>query len=152
MKQPLQIQFISAEQTYYLRHKILRPNEPFEAVKYAADFSVSAFHVGAFASEKLVGIATFANESHADVEKMNPAKNPYRLRGMATDFDFHGQGIGAAVLHFSFAVLRQRHCDLLWCNARKIAFPFYEKLGFCYIGELFDIGVIGPHKVMYKPL
>lgn len=152
MKNPIQIQLISAEQTYSLRHKILRPHEPFEAVKYADDFSAGAFHVGAFFAEKIVGIATFASEHHAAVEKLYSGKNSYRLRGMATDFDFHGQGIGAAVLHFSFAVLRQKQCDLLWCNAREIAFPFYEKLGFRFVGELFDIGVIGPHKVMYKPL
>lgn len=152
MKTALQIQFISADQTYFLRHKILRPRQSFEAVKYAGDFSPTAFHVGAFINEQLVGIATFASESHWNVEKTHPAKNPYRLRGMATDFDFHGQGVGAAVLHFSISTLRQKHCDLLWCNAREIAFPFYEKLGFHFIGDLFEIEDIGPHKVMYKPL
>lgn len=146
------IQLISPEQTYHLRHKVLRPHQNFDAVKYADDFSADAFHVGALIDGRIVGIATFAREIHAPVEKIHPSKNPYRLRGMATDFDFHGQGIGAAVMHFSFAQLRERQCDLLWCNARKIAFPFYEKLDFKYIGEMFEMPDIGPHKVMYKPL
>lgn len=149
----IKIQLVSAEQIYPLRHRILRPGQDFAKSVYADDSLPTTFHVAAFIDDVMVGVATFSVESHKDLAKMKAnAKAPYRLRGMATDTHLHKRGVGAAVLQFSFEELNRRGCDLLWCNARKIAFPFYEKLGFSYLGEMFELPDIGPHKVMYKSL
>ncbi len=91
-------------------------------------------------------VATFYVEAH----HLLHAGNPYRLRGMATDTNFQGQGYGEKVILKAFEVLGSKRCDLLWCNARLRAIPFYTKLGFQAVGEVFEIEGIGPHKVMYK--
>jgi GNAT superfamily N-acetyltransferase len=151
MSQP-KIQLITPEQVYPLRHRVLRPHQDFAASKYPDDLLPTTFHVGALLEGNVIGIATFSLESHPEVSKAVPARCPYRLRGMATDTHLHQRGVGTAVLHFSFEELRRRHGDLLWCNAREVAFPFYEKMGFLTLGAMFEIPGIGPHKVMYKTL
>ena len=37
----------------------------------------------------------------------------------------------------------------LWCNARLIAVPFYERMGLTAVGDLFEMPEIGPHYVMW---
>jgi ribosomal protein S18 acetylase RimI-like enzyme len=144
------IELVKAEATWNLRHRILRPNQEIYKVQYAADTEPGAFHVGARVPEasELIGTATFQVEGHPDFK----VQKSYRLRGMATDPKFRGQGVGRALLLKSFDELQSRGCDFLWCNAREVAFGFYEKLGFSYHGEMFGIEDIGPHKIMYKHL
>ena len=52
----------------------------------------------------------------------------------------------------SFKELKKRNCDMVWCNARLAAVPFYKSVGFKIIGDLFNIAGIGPHYYMYKEL
>jgi len=96
----------------------------------------------------LVSVASF---SYQACPLMN-AGAPYRLRGMATDEKYRSQGFGTELINFAQDVLRQKRCDLIWCNARIKAIPFYESLGFHGLGSLFEIPGIGTHKVMYKIL
>ena len=144
----IRIQFISARETLALRHQVLRPHQTVNDCIFPQDAWPTTFHVGAVSNGQVVGIATF----HEEVFKELPAEKPYRLRGMATAFEFHGKGIGRRVLEAGIAELLKRDCDLLWCNAREVAFPFYERLGLQYFGNMFDIAGLGPHKVMYKHL
>ena len=138
------IQEISAEQTYRLRHKLLRPLESLEACAFIEDTWTGAFHLGAFVDETLVGIASFFPQAYKDYP------NAYRLRGMASDSTRHGQGIGRSLLEAAFIELNKRSVSTLWCNAREVAFGFYEKMGFRYDSEMFEIPGVGPHKVMLK--
>lgn len=143
----LKTRLITAAETFPLRHQ-MRPLRSIENQGNAEDSEPLTFHVGVFLDEKLLGIASFNHEPHKDF----PAQNSYRLRGMASDECHQGLGIGRKTLLAGFAELRKRHCDLLWCNAREVAFPFYEKMGLSLHGPMFDIPTIGPHKVMYKRL
>lgn len=141
------IHLIRAEQVWPLRHKVLRPHQTLMDCVYPQDSWPNTFHVGAVTESGLViGIATFHEERFAELQ----SKTPYRLRGMASDSEFQGRGIGRHVLEYGFQELKRRKCDLIWCNAREVAFPFYEKLGLRYQGPMFDIPTLGPHKVMYK--
>ena len=148
MKTPFQVQLISPEQAYGLRHLVLRPHQPIEACHYPEDHSELSFHVGAFAEQKLIGVASFNPQKFQEFL----ANNSCRLRGMATSHSHQKLGVGRAVLTFGLQELRKRNCDVLWFNARLIAFPFYERMGFLYASEVFDIAGIGPHKIMYKSL
>lgn len=141
-----EIKFIIPLQTWDLRHRVLRPHQTLAECVYSQDELINSFHVGAFLNEKIVCVASFHFEENPNL----PAENPFRLRGMATDPAFHKQGLGKMVMQFGQEELFRKKCDLLWFNAREIAFPFYEKLGFKYLGPLFDMPGIGPHKVMYK--
>jgi GNAT superfamily N-acetyltransferase len=68
---------------------------------------------------------------------------------MATDAAWAGKGIGRAVVTYSLAKLKSLSpVRLYWCNARLIAIPFYEKLGWRIVSERFEIPYAGPHHKM----
>lgn len=143
-----EIRQITTAETLPLRQKVLKPFlRPEECINPGDDLPTT-YHFGLFHNGELVSIATFLMESHPEFS----AGFPYRLRGMATDDRFQGQGLGQKLLRHGVEYLRSKRCDFIWFNARIKAFPFYEKLGFYYHGPLFEMKDIGPHKVMYKPL
>ena len=37
---------------------------------------------------------------------------------------------------------------MLWCDAREVAFGFYERMGFVFLNDTYDIPDIGPHRTM----
>lgn len=77
---------------------------------------------------------------------------PARLRGMATAPAHRGQGFGSALLRFGTGHARRQGHDLVWCNARELAVPFYARQGFLPQGPLFPLAGIGIHQMMYLPL
>ena len=141
-----EIHIVPSEATWHLRQKILRPHLPAEDCKYNYDSDPSCLHLAYKIQNQTVTVASFYIESHPLLN----AGTPYRLRGMATDTNYQGQGYGEKVILKAFEILATKKCDLLWCNARLRALPFYSKLGFQVIGDVFEIEGIGPHKVMYK--
>ena len=141
-----QIQIVQPEETWELRQKILRPNQTQDHCKYHYDSDPSCIHLAYKIQNRTVTVASFYIESHLLLH----AGAPYRLRGMATDTNFQGQGYGEKVILKAFEILETKKCDLLWCNARLRALPFYSKLGFQVIGDVFELDGIGQHKVMYK--
>lgn len=143
-----EIREITTQETLSLRQRVLKPFLREDQCVNPGDDLITTHHFGLFYDGKLVSVATFLLESHPDF----PSGLPYRLRGMATDVSYQGQGLGQKLLRHDIEHLRQKRCDLIWFNARIKAFPFYEKLGFLYHGPLFEMKDIGPHKVMYKHL
>lgn len=140
------VSFITAAETLSLRKRVLRPLSRIEDCVFERDDEPTTFHLGLFHAGQLISIATFVLQSHGEF----PAGLPYRLRGMATDEKYRGQGFGGILLRQGLEELRARRCDLLWFNARIKAFDFYRGMGFYFHGELFEMPGIGPHKVMYK--
>lgn len=148
----ISIEQIMASQTIDLRTRILRPGQPVEICHYPEDNLSSTFHLGAFVAIEGFERVLAANGTFMkDAVKFFPdAKNPYRLRGMATDLHYRGIGLGSQIIQQAEMLLKVTNCDLLWFNARENAFAFYEKNGFAHIGNMFDIPGAGAHKVMYK--
>jgi GNAT superfamily N-acetyltransferase len=144
----MKIQLISRNETFELRHRVLRPSQPQSAVEYKEDLRPGTFHLGALIDSAIVGVATFTPEAVPSI--LPPAMQPFRLRGMAVDPLMKRQGVGRQILLTAEQRLIKLNCDLLWFNAREAAFQFYESLDFEYAGDLFEIEPIGPHKVMYK--
>ncbi|HRO68081.1 MAG TPA: GNAT family N-acetyltransferase [Pseudobdellovibrionaceae bacterium] len=144
----LEISLVSADEVLSLRQKILRPSFLPEQCRNPEDSHVLSFHLAGKVGGRIVTVASFHPQAHRDLD----GGFPYRLRGMATDDSVRGLGYGGRILQKGIGLLREKRCDLLWANARIGAFPFYEKEGFLYSGDLFDIVGIGPHKVMYKHL
>ncbi len=142
------IEQLKYEQVLPLRQKVLRPLLRPEDCVYPEDKEITTFHVGLYYSDQLISVSTMIYQSAKDLN----AGCPYRLRGMATEEKYRGQGYGEKVLQAAIDILLSKRCDLVWCNARLKAFSFYERFGFKYQGELFEIPEIGPHKVMYKQL
>jgi len=142
----MEIKIIDASFTYDLRHRILRPHQNLSACHYPLDFEYSSLHLGAYLEDQLVCVASFFKENHPDLSQ----KNQYRLRGMATDFEFQKQGIGTKLIAFAEEKLLEKKADVWWCNARISAALYYEKLGLTQLGAVFELEPIGPHKVMYR--
>jgi len=139
---------INPEETYSIRHRVLRPHQALDDCKYPADFETNSFHLGAFLNHQLIGVASFYQE-------VNPALNgeiQYRLRGMATLPDYRSKKAGSGLLFEGIEMIRKRKSDTFWCNARTTVSDFYKSLGMDEMGEVFDINPIGPHKLMYMYL
>lgn len=139
---------ISAQDTYDIRHQMLRQGRPKEEVHFPHDDDDQTFHLGAFIEGKLVSVASFYFENHPDL----PDEYQYRLRGMATLADHQHIGLSSALLKMAFPIIKQNLCTLLWCNARTSAMGFYQKVGFEKVGEEFDIPTVGPHVLMFKSI
>ncbi len=139
---------IRPEDTWSLRHRVLRPHQTLADCDYAGDRDPVNFHLGvintATTPPTVVCIGTF----HAERNQELPGTRHYRLRGMATEPLLRGQGLGALLLRDAFKRLKELGADHLWCHAREGAIPFYTKLGFSAHGELFDVPGIGRHLVM----
>lgn len=140
----MRIKFIKATDTWALRHRVLRPHQAIEDCDYPNDRNPESFHLGVFIGGHLIGIGSFYAERHDAVKGWKQ----YRLRGMATHPDFRGQGAGGRLIRFAMDHIHAQRADVLWCNARENARPFYEKLGFVVQGEPFVIEGIGTHHVM----
>ena len=142
----IQIKKISTEETYPIRLEVLRKNIPLP-YEFNGDFDNDTFHLGAFNDGKLIAVSSFMKASNPQFKG-----SQYQLRGMATLEEFQGFGAGKLMMEHAFKLLSYLKTDCLWCNARVIAVPFYEKLGMKTIGEPYDIEFIGTHYVMVKML
>ena len=144
----LQVKEIEAEQTYPMRHSVLRPHQKFEDCIYDTDNDEGSFHVGAYYEEKLITVASLYIENNPDLSE----ESQYRLRAMATLPNYRKLGAGRAVITFAENKLKEKDVDLLWCKGRTSVEEYYRKLGFAAHGDVFDYPPIGPHIVMVKLL
>lgn len=144
----VEINKVDAEKIKPLRHAELRKGQDFSTTSYLKDYEESTFHMACIVDYKAVTCATFYPETSTKIK----CENAYRLRGMATDSNFQRKGYASDLMAESFKELKKRDCDIVWCNARLVALPFYISVGFKIIGDLFEIEGIGPHYYMYKEL
>ena len=144
----VEINKVDAEKVRPLRHSELRKGQDFSTTSYLEDYEVDTFHMACIVDENIVTCATFYPEKSIKIK----SDNAYRLRGMATDSNFQRKGYATDLMNESFKELKNRDCDMVWCNARLVAVDFYKSVGFNIIGEIFDIEAIGPHYYMYKEI
>jgi GNAT superfamily N-acetyltransferase len=133
----------SADEVRELRLAVLRPDAV--RVPSAYDLDPATVHIGAFDGDVAVGCATVFPDAYED----QPAA--WRLRGMAVDPAYQGQGIGRMVLEAATDVAVEAEAPLLWANGRMTALSFYQSLGWEPVGEVFDYGPASlPHRVMLR--
>ena len=135
---------ITAAETRGLRAAVLRPGQTPAELVYPGDDAARTLHLGAFRDAGLVGIASFYFEAQPSA----PGRDAVRLRGMATLPAVRGEGFGTALMEAGIAWARAAGAERIWCNARRSARGFYEKLGLVVEGDVFEIPGIGPHYVM----
>ena len=145
----LTVRFIQARETQSLRHRVLWPHLPSPDVCLIdIDSRDDAFHVGVFNDETLSSIGSFFRLSSPRLHH----SSQYRLRAMATDPDFRRMHAGELLIAFACDELRKRGTQALWCDARLIAVPFYESIGFSKFDDVYEVPLIGPHHFMWKEL
>ena len=144
----VEINKVDAEKIRSLRHSELRKGQDFSTTSYLKDYEEDTFHMACIVDDKIVTCATFYPEKSIKIK----SDNAYRLRGMATDSNFQRKGYASDLMEESFKKLKNRDCDMVWCNARLVAVNFYKSVGFKITGKIFDIEGIGPHYYMYKEI
>lgn len=141
------VKIITTKETYPLRLEVLwQHKNSLAECKLDIDDLPTTFHVGAFKNKEIVAIGTFLQQENEKFE----ATNQYRLRAMASSPKVRGENFGKLLIEFAIEELKNRKAELLWCDARKVALGFYEKMGFKIKGDFYEIPIIGPHKLMYK--
>ena len=136
---------ITSQETYSLRHHVLRPNQELTDCIYPNDNNSTTFHLGTFIDDHLISIGSFYQEKHPQLTSILS----YRLRGMATHPEYRGKKAASKILKEALKRITKKGGDLLWCNARIVALNFYKHNGFESIGKIFEINPIGPHQLMY---
>jgi len=144
----MKVKEVFAKDIRPLRSLVLRPNLPIETTFYDLDDGNETFHLASIMNNTIISIGTFYPENDIELQ----TKKGFRLRGMATHPDYRRKSAATKLMKESFILLKEKKCDILWCNARLIAVEFYKSLGFKKIGEIFDIPSIGPHYKMYKSI
>ena len=142
----MDIKVVAAKDIRPLRNLVLRPNLPIETTYYDLDNDIETFHLASIMDNTIISIGTFYPENDIELQ----TKNGYRLRGMTTHPKFRRKSAATKLMKESFILLKEKKCDILWCNARLVAVEFYKSLGFKITGKIFDIPSIGPHYKMYK--
>jgi predicted GNAT family N-acyltransferase len=143
---PMHVRTLHPDETKPLRHKVLWPHiENTEDCVIDIDHRDDAIHLGAIEDGKIIGICSLFEMTSP---KISDAKQ-YRLRAMATDPEVRGSGAGAAIVKEALDIVRTKGYDVLWCDARKVALGFYERMGFDRIDEWYEVRNIGPHQFMY---
>ena len=149
------VRLVSAATVLPLRTQVLRPDWPAgRLLRLDADDAPATVHVAAERDRSVVGVATVYLEAPADDQRGIAPEAAFsagwQLRGMATAPAAQGQGVGAAVLGACVAAVRAGGGEVLWCHARLVAVPFYERAGLAAVGDAFEIAGIGPHVVMWR--
>ena len=139
------MKFISKDDILPIRNEILREGKlTLDECRFVGDDNPDSFHLGYYADEQLVCVASFHPQGYAEFEGKG-----YQLRGMATLGSYQGKGLGTQLVNFAIVYLRGQKVNYVWCNARKVAVSFYSNVGFEVVSKEFDIPGIGPHYAMY---
>jgi predicted GNAT family N-acyltransferase len=126
---------VPVERVLPVRAAILRPGRPIDDARFDGD-DVGA-HWALLDGDDVVAVLSLMPHGH-------PAHPHHRtqLRGMAAARP--GAGAGAALL----TAVQRSEARPMWCNARLLAVPFYQRLGWVIVSDAFDIVGIGPHHRM----
>lgn len=140
---------INSSDAVPIRKDIFRSEFDYDEHVSLGDDEEQTFHLGVFVEGKLVSVASFYYENN---EHFPSHKDQYRLRGMATLPQYQNIGLSKALLQTAFSIIKRNMCTLLWCHARQVSVPFYQKLGFDVIGEEFDVPKLGSHRLVSKDI
>jgi GNAT superfamily N-acetyltransferase len=145
---------ITERETLKIRNSVLRKGRPLEECHFPGDELGTTFHLGAFEKERIIGVATFLMNKDIHLNKIRDIKLHYcyQLRGMAVLEIAQGKGIGKKLLKQGEQILKKRNIEVLWLNARSGAAPFYEKMSYHIVSEIFDVPSVGNHYKMMKLL
>lgn len=145
----IQIRPAAPEDVVDLRHRVLRAGLPRALAVFEGDHEPETRHLVAVLTDgTVVGCVTYLRRP----PPFDPSREAWQLRGMAVAPSLQGRGVGARLLVEGERTVVAAGADLLWCNARTPAVPFYRKHGWEPVGEEFEIETAGPHQRMRKAL
>jgi len=119
------IRIITAAETIDLRHRVMWPDRPKQDVMIPNDHT--ATHFGAFHNDNIIGVASFF-----------PDGTSCRLRKLAVDQNFQGNGVASQIINTAITYLRKLGYIKIWCDARVSATEFYRRNGFAIETQVFQ--------------
>ncbi len=137
---------ISHNETYSLRHKILRQGQSFESCKMEGDTLDTSIHLGLYHGEIIIGIVSSMSERFHNLASSS------RIRGMAILAQYRDSGLGSYLLEKIEGKLKLNNIKWSWLKARENALSFYVKNSYVIIGEPFNLPKIGLHYNCVKAL
>jgi predicted GNAT family N-acyltransferase len=117
---------------------VLRAGRP---VALPGDDDPRAVHVAVLDGDAVVATGNVRREP----APWAPEVPAWRLRGMATEQDRRGEGLGERVLAALLTHCREEGGGEVWCNARTPARTFYRRAGFTEVGDEWVDPEIGAH-------
>jgi GNAT superfamily N-acetyltransferase len=135
------------------RYKVLWPHlTDASFASLDVDLEKSAFHIAAENKEgEVVGVASLFVQAPSRYPNEFVGKKIIRLRAMGVLPEMRGSGVGSAMVDFALDYCNREGYSTIWCDAREVAFKFYETQQFKYVDEndTYEVKNIGPHKTMY---
>lgn len=144
----MNIRHITPEETFDVRHPVLRAGKPRESCAMEGDHDDTTIHLGAWSGGILVGVLSIFEKRHPLFDDARQ----FQFRGMAVLDQFRRRGFGNALIREAELHCGNTGASRIWFNARAGAVPFYLAEGYLREGDVFDIEGIGPHYIMYKRL
>ncbi|MCW3125081.1 MAG: cystathionine beta-lyase [Bacteroidetes bacterium] len=124
-----------------LRYKILRIPLGLTFSKADLERDTNDIHMGAFEGDTILGSLILTDSGDQSVQ----------MRQVAVDDIYQGKGIGRKLALYSEAYAKEKGFKLMFCHARSVAAPFYQRLGYRKVGDEFvEVGI--PHYHMEKTL
>jgi len=141
---PIEFQGPEFKDWLQLRSKVLR--EPL-GLSYSDEDIAQEYdqnHICFFHGDKILGgLIIYPVEPESE--------GVFKMRQVAVDPDFQGQGIGTQLVHFCEDFIQGWGGTRLTLHSRIGALPFYEKLGYQSLGDHFiEVGLV--HYLMTKEL
>ena len=115
--QEARIEQIRFDLTWHIRHEVMYPDLPFEAIKL--DNDPDGLHFGLYTDDQLTVVVSLFKVGEA-----------YQFRKFATRVGAQGKGYGTLLLKHIIGYVKDIGAEKLWCNARVSAIGFYSKFGF----------------------
>jgi GNAT superfamily N-acetyltransferase len=123
------------------------------------DNSKGAIHLAAFYNGDVVGVASLFSQNCERFPWLFTSLKVSRLRAMGVLDNMRGEGVGALIIQKAIEELKGEGVDVVWCDAREVAWGFYELQGFKFGGqsngkdlEAYQVPNVGLHKIMFKLL
>lgn len=127
--------------TIDLRDRVLRQPLGLEFTQEQLDAEHTDYHLTAWQDDQLVGCLILTPGEQGRI----------KMRQVAIDPDWQGKGVGKQLVQYSEQFAKEKGFTTMYCHARDLAVPFYEKLGYHTVGEPF-VEVTITHFVMQKSI
>ena len=156
----IEVRKVDSQVLKQVRYQVLWPHLKNETqATIDIDQSEFAIHLAAFKNGNVVGVASLFRQNCDRFPQQFKSLKVRRLRAMGVLDHMRGEGVGSFIIQKAMEELKGDGVDVVWCDAREVAWVFYELQGFKFGGnmngedlEAYQVPNVGLHKIMFKLL
>ena len=143
-----------------VRYAVLWPHlKSAEDARIDIDEREGAIHLAGIMGGEVVGVASLFLQKCDRFSGFFEGEKVYRLRAMGVLAHVRRNGVGEAIINEAVNILKAKDVEVIWCDAREVAWGFYKRCGFAFCAdkegvecEAYTVPNIGLHKMMYRRL